>query len=160
MTDHTESKTVEQLAEAGDVVMLSLRDRTGGLSSRPLTIAEVAGAHLRFLVDRSAAWVKAVEVDRLVNVSLVASGRNVWASFSGDAGFNRDHAEIERLWSKPAGAYFEGSEDPNITVLDVRVGDGEYWSAPGGGPIGRLASLVGAALGKGDVVNDHGPVTT
>lgn len=155
---HDDTRTVGDVADAGDVVMVAVRDSSGRLSSRPLTVAEAERGALRFLVDRSADWIGAVEADRQVNASLTASGRNVWASFSGAAELSGDRTLVDRLWSKPAGAYFGGPDDPNIAVLTVDVVDGEYWSAPGGGPIGRLVSMVGSAVGRGDAVNDHGPV--
>lgn len=158
VTNNNEVKAVEDLIDAGDVVMVSTRDAEGAIGSRPLTVAEVAGSTLRFLVDRSAPWAQTVRVGAPVNAALVDGGHNLWASLTADGLLVDDRVLVQRLWSKPAEAYFAGADDPSITVLELHVRDGEYWSAPGGGPVGRLLSLVGTALGKGDALNDHGPV--
>lgn len=158
MTNHNDVKAVEDLVDVGDVVMVATQGTDGALASRPLTVAEVDGSRLRFLVDRSAPWAQTVRVGAAVNAALVDSGRNVWASLSGDGVLVDDRALVHRLWSRPAEAYFADADDPSIAVLELDVRDGEYWSAPGGGAVGRLVSMVGTALGRGERVNDHGPV--
>ena len=156
MTTATETKPLADVAKAGDVAMLCTHhaDRA---SSRPLTIAKVDGDHVMFLVDRTAPWFADVDTGTPVHMAISASGRNDWVSLNGAVQPTTDRAVIEDLWSAPAGAYFDGKDDPNITALDVTVSDGEYWSAPGGGPVGRLVSLVSAAVGKGPS-GEHGSV--
>ena len=148
MTTATETKPLADVAKAGDVAMLCTH-HAGRASSRPLTVAKVDGDHLLFLVDRTAPWFTDVGAGAEVHVAIAASGRNDWVSLNGAAKPSTDRALIDELWSVPAGAYFDGKDDPNITALDVAVSDGEYWSAPGGGPVGRLVALVSAAVGKG-----------
>lgn len=154
----TETRTVAELLDAGDVVMVTTRDGASTLSARPLTVAEVQGPTVRFLVDRNAPWVHAVRNGGPLNVTATDGGHNVWASLSGAGTLLEDRVLVQRLWSKPAGAYFDGPDDPAIAVLQLDVRDGEHWSAPGGGAVGRLVSLAASAVGKGERVNEHGPV--
>ena len=157
MSSATDTKPLADVVKAGDVAML-VSHRGGKASSRPLTIAKVDGDNVLFLVDRTAAWFGDVTAGTEVHVAVSASGRNDWVSLNGTAQPSTDRALIDDLWSAPAAAYFDGGkDDPNITVLGVRVGDGEYWSAPGGGPFGRLISMVSTAIGKGPS-GDHGAV--
>lgn len=156
MTTATETKSLHDVVKSGDVAML-VSHHGGHASSRPLTVAKIDGDTLLFLVDRTAGWFDDVGVGTDVHVAISASGRNDWVSLNGTAMTSTDRATIDELWSAPAGAYFDGKDDPNISVLGVAVRDGEYWSAPGGGPFGRLVALVSAAIGKGPS-GDHGAV--
>ena len=156
MTTATETKSLADVVKGGDVAML-VSHHAGRASSRPLTVAKVDGEHLLFLVDRTASWFGDVADGADVHVAVSAAGRNDWVSLNGVVRVSTDRAVIDDLWSAPAGAYFDGKDDPNITALGVDVRDGEYWSAPGGGPFGRLLALVSAAIGKGPS-GDHGSV--
>src|SRR4051794_2122678 len=157
MTTAAETKPLADVVKGGDVAML-VSHHDGRASSRPLTVAKVDGDSILFLVDRTAAWFDDVGDGTDVHVAVSAAGGNDWVSLNGTVHLSIDKAVINDLWSAPAGAYFEGKDDPNITVLGVNVRDGEYWSAPGGGPFGRLVALVSAAVGKGPA-GDHGAVT-
>ncbi len=152
----TDSRPLAELVKPGDVTMLATT--TGaGTSSRPLTVASVQTQHLLFLVDREADWLPSLDRTGPVHATVSASGRNDWLSFNSHASLNEDRALVRELWSAAASAYFDGEDDPRIVVLDLEVIDGEYWSAAGGGPIGRLVSMVSAALGRQS--GTHGELT-
>jgi len=128
-------------------------------SSRPLTIAGVDGDRLSFLVDRTAAWVSAVRAGTAAIHLTVADDRhNSYLSLDGRASLSEDRSEIEKLWSAPVGAYFDGKDDPNVTVLRVDVDGGEYWSSPSG-RIGAALSMIRAAVSNDpEKAGDHGQV--
>lgn len=157
MTTTNETRSVTDVVKGGDVAMVTT---TGGghLSSRPLTVAEAGSGYVSFLIDVTADWAKGTTTRDEVNVAIAASGRNDWVSITGPAIIGRDPATIERLWSPAASAYFDGPDDEKLGVLQVSVDIGEYWSAPGGGAIGRLVSLLGSAVGQGDKTADHGAI--
>lgn len=167
----TEPRSLDALVRAGDVAFFTTIHATGALSSRPLTVAEVHGGVLTFLVDATAPWFSDIRsemdpdgVRAAPEVHLsIANGRNDWIAVRGRPAVSADQQTIDRLWNPAASAYFDDRSDPNIRALQVSVIDGDYWSAPGGGALGRLASVVGAALGRdghapgnthGDVVRD------
>lgn len=161
MTD--QARALDDVVNGGDVAMVTTIDTPSTLTSRPMTIAAVARGHVDFLVDVTADWIPHAEGGRPVNVAVSSGGRNDWVSLTGTATVDRDRSRIEELWNPAAGAYFDDASDPNIGVLRVDVSNGEYWSAPAGGPVGRLVHLVSAALGDGEgdkPGGDTGPVTS
>ena len=160
MTNDTETRELESVVKGGDVAMVTTLGPQSEMSSRPLTVAAVDTSGVKFLVDSTAGWVRDLQHSTVVNLSIAASGRNDWVSVSGGASLSKDRATIDDLWNAAAKAYFDGQDDPKLAVLDVRVRSGEFWSAPPGGPIGRLASVVGAAIGRPSTVGDHGDVAT
>lgn len=156
--------TLESLVHDGDVVMLTTflggaegepQDRH--LTSRPLTVAGVGAATLLFLVDAEAAWVAGLGPADEVNAS-VATRRNDWVSVTGPATVTADDEAIAQLWSPAAGAYFDGPTDARIRVLQLHMEVGEYWSAPGTGPLGRLVAMVSAAVGAERTAGDRGTI--
>ena len=54
-------RSLDDLVRAGDVAMLTTIDDEHRLTSRPLTVAEVHGGVLTFLVDATAGWFGALE---------------------------------------------------------------------------------------------------
>jgi general stress protein 26 len=157
-----EEHSLETLVHEGDVVMLTTllggaegepQDRR--LTSRPLTVAGVGGSTMLFLVDADAAWVAGLGPSDEVNAS-VATRRNDWVSVTGPATVTADDEAIARLWSP--GAYFDGPTDPRIRVLQLHMEVGEYWSAPGTGPLGRLVAMVSAAVGAERTAGDRGTI--
>lgn len=155
---------LESLVQEGDVVMLTTvgggsegapQDRR--LTSRPLTVAGVGGSTLLFLVDGDAHWVRALGPVDEVNAS-VSTRRNDWVSVTGPATVAADDEAIAQLWSPAAGAYFDGPTDPRIRVLQLHMEVGEYWSAPGTGPLGRLVAIVGAAIGADSSAGERGHI--
>jgi general stress protein 26 len=154
-----ESKALKDIVKPGDVAMV-VTSSNGVLSSRPLTVASVHTDDLLFLVDKHADWLTESTLSTPVHVAIAAGGRNDWVSANGKATLNDDRTLIHELWTPFAGAYFDTEDDPNAVVLDINVRDGEYWSAPGGGPVGRLIAVVSSALGhdKAPTAGEHGVI--
>jgi len=153
-----ETRSLEQLVHAGDVAMLTTQSVKGEMTSRPLTVAQAGDGFLTFLVDSTAPWLAGFSSTSGPEVNVAVSGaRNTWVSIAGRATLGSDRSTLERLWSPAASAYFDSVNDPRLAALQVIARDGEYWSAPGGGPIGRLVAVVGAALGRDP--GAHGAIT-
>lgn len=158
MTDDA-PRPLHDVVRPGDVAMVTTLDGDGSLVSRPLTVAAVEGDGVSFLVDATAEWVRSLAPGARVNVAVADGGRNDWVSIAGRAATSTDRAAVERLWSAPARAWFDGPDDPRCGALHVPVDHGSFWSAPGGGAIGRIVSVLGAALGRSDG-GAHGAVAT
>jgi general stress protein 26 len=147
------------LVEPGSVVMVMTMIE-GRHSSRPVTVAEVDRAYLRFLVDGSADWMRAITEGRAeVHATLSDNRKNTYLSLNGKVRTTADHDVIERLWSAPAGAFFDGPTDPNLAVLVFEVEEGSYWDAPSG-RLGQAIALLKAALGRPADAGDHGAIAT
>jgi general stress protein 26 len=130
----------------------------GAHSSRPVTIADVGERRLSFMVSRSTAWVQSI-VDQVavVHVTVSNEAHNVYLALNGTALVVHDGAELERLWSPIARAWFSGPDDPDLAVLHFDVSDGEYWDGPSG-RLGRVVAMLHAALGDDSDGGAHGPV--
>lgn len=153
------NKPLDDLVRLGDVAMVTTLDADGLLTSRPLTVAAADDAGVSFLVDAGAEWLRHLAAGAQVNVAVANGTRNDWVSISGPARTSADRATVRRLWSAPAKAWFDGPDDERVAALHVPVDHGSFWSAPGGGPLGRVVAVLGAAIGRGDGGN-HGVIAS
>ena len=84
----------------------------------------------------------------------VVIGRNhdYHACVSGPIEQRKDTEIVERYWSRVAGAWFEGGkEDPALTLLALRLEDGEAW-------VSTDSSLkFGWEIAKANVKGEHDP---
>jgi general stress protein 26 len=131
----------------------------GVWSSRPLTCLEVDHSVLRFLVDATTDWVAdLLRAEATVHVTFSDPKENSYVSLNGTSFVSADPAEVERLWTAPAAAFFTGPDDPNVRVLQIDVTDGQWWDGPSG-RIGQTIGLLRAAINDDpSMAGDHGIV--
>ncbi len=73
-----------------------------------------------------------------------------YAACCGTATIHTDDATIDRHWTAFANAWFEGREDPRVSMIRVAVDEGHYWETENGRVVGLAKMLFAAATGKGD----------
>lgn len=128
-------------------------------SSRPVTIADVRGERLSFLVARHVDWVTAIAGQQaIVHVTIADDHASTYLSLNGSAIVVTDPSETERLWSPAARAWFDGPDDPDLAVLHFDVAEGRFWDGPDG-MLGRTVALVrGAITGSDNGMGTSGTV--
>ncbi len=155
------AKTLKDALDGMMFAMVGTEDRSGPgpvWKSRPLTTANATDDTLQFLVSAETDWVEALETGGSpTTVTYSDPGKNTYVALQGKATTTDDKKLIDELWSAPNGAWFDGKDDPNIRVLQVRVDNGEFWDSAGGKVGGLITVLKAAAGGDG---GDRGPVLT
>ena len=66
-----------------------------------------------------------------VNLSFADTGGQKYVSLTGTAAISNDRAMIKDLFSMPAKAWWDSSDDPNIRLLRITPDDAEFWDSPG-----------------------------
>jgi general stress protein 26 len=66
-----------------------------------------------------------------VNLSFADTGGQKYVSVTGTAAISNDRAMIKDLFSMPAKAWWDSSDDPNIRLLRITPDDAEFWDSPG-----------------------------
>lgn len=138
--------------------MLTTRHRDGSLCSRPLTTqnkALEADATLWFFVDRSSEVVAEAEADANVHVAYAHPDKQLYVSLSGAAHVTDDMALKQRLWSAMDKPWFDGPEDPRLTVIGVRIERAEYWDAPSSKMVQLFAMAKAAFTGERAHPGEH-----
>lgn len=144
----TDSRSLSEALDPFRFAMFVTHDGRG-LGARPLTVQEVEGDVVRFLVSAQADWYDAVAARPQVLLSFADPTGNSYASVSGTATGTADRALVERLYNPVADAFFEGVDDPQLRVLEVTATDGEWWD----GPSGRIGQAIGILRTK--LSGDH-----
>ena len=152
MADHADqaSRVQKMLDLINDVkyAMLTTREVDGTLRSRPLTTleAEFEGV-LRFLVAADSDIARDLQGDPQANLGYADPRGNSYVSVSGTGTVRRDPTRAKALWNAWADSFFDGPDDPNVSVLEIDVQSAQYWSLPSG-VLGRAVAYIKAAAGK------------
>ncbi len=152
-----DTRTLDEVLSGERIAMVVTADQR----ARPMTIIERDDDRLWFLTDRQADWVEALPESEYVAIVISDPNDALFVSLTGKAGFSEDRATLERLWSKPMEAWFDGVDDPRLIALSVDVTEGEYWDGPDSGVSRIVRGIASMVTGDGeDTMGDQGDVTT
>jgi len=130
--DDSDLRKLGDMIENIEVAMLTTQAADGSLVSRPLqTLKLTAEGDLVFFTAADSAKVDQLTDDLDVNLAYADPDDKRYVSVRGSARINRDQALIEELWSPAQRIFFSGRDDPDLTVLRVRVRDAMYWESSG-----------------------------
>lgn len=73
-----------------------------------------------------------------------------FAQVSGRATIHRDRALVDKYWSAVANAWFDGKDDPRVTLLALHPETGRYWATRNGKIVTSVRMLLSAAGAKVD----------
>lgn len=74
----------------------------------------------------------------------------------GTASISTDKAQIDRLWNRMVEAWFDGKDDPNVTLICVQPTVAHYWDTEGGKLVTMAKMLTRAATGADIEVGQEG----
>ena len=121
--------------------------------------ADTSGS-LWFFISADATTLDQIAADPSVGLAYADNGKGTYVSVAGDAVVRDDRAKVRELWNPAFKAWFEGPDDPNLNLVEVRIREAEYWD----GPDSRIARLIGivAAAVTGDEYDagEHGEIDT
>lgn len=84
-----------------------------------------------------------------------------YLALHGRARVHTDRATIDKYWTSFANAWFDGKDDPRITVLSVRPEHGHYWQTESGKIVALIkmsfSALTGAKTDDGGVDGELKP---
>jgi len=101
------------------------------LRARPMSAYLVRTKNtIYFLTDARHQKDEEIAKNPSVNLSFADAGSQKYVSVTGTAVVSNDRARIKELFSTPAKAWWDSSDDPNIRVLRITLDDAEYWDSP------------------------------
>lgn len=152
MSDKNPHEVLWNLIEKTRICMLAHRHADGSLHAHPLTtMNESLGEDgcLYFFVSRSTEVGQRVAQDGNVNLSYANPDKDIWVSVSGTARILDDAAKKKDLFGPMAKAWFPGGpEDPDLQLVEVRIGEAEYWNVKQNKLVQMLK--MGKAVATGD----------
>lgn len=123
-------------------VMITTPDETGRLSSRPMTVQQVADdGDVWFLAGRSTDWVPAT-TDK-ANVAFTDD--DTWISFAGTLEKVDDAAVVEGLWDPMTDSWFPDGKAEAV-ALHLHTDQVQWWT--GAGKLRTLIEVVKTKAGS------------
>ncbi len=153
-------KTIGEKIEGLRTCMFVTRDTDGNLKARPMSTQDTEfDGTLWFMTDKRSNKCREIEAEPTIGLEYAHSNGVRFVSISGTAELAYDKARIDEFWNPFYKAWFESSEDPNITLLKIKATRAEYWDNKGG-KIGGLADIaIGAVTGESNTLDEHDVVT-
>lgn len=119
------------------------------LDVRPMGVQKVDDAgDFWFLSRRDSEKNRHIEADPRVQLLFANPTKSEYLNVNGTAVIHHDRVLKELHWSPLAKAWFDGVDDPQLTVIQVRVIDGHYWDTEHGKAIALLTIALKAATGR------------
>lgn len=133
-----------------DFGMLTTRNETGKLTSRPMTQQQVdkEGGIWFFTSDKSP-FTHELQNHPQVNVSFCDVRESLYVSISGHAALLRDRGKAEEMWNPIVQAWFpDGLDDPHLALIKVTIETAEYWDSHSSKMAQLYAMAVAAVTGE------------
>lgn len=109
-------------------VMLGLDGADAAVQPQPMTLL-MDGNHspFWFFTSSETDLARAVSTQQRAIVTFTKKGLGLFASMRGTLVVDNDQAVMDRLWSPMVEAWFEGRNDPRITLLRLDVSEAQVW---------------------------------
>jgi len=143
---------LKELAEKAGTCMFSTNVSSFPHTTRPMTLQAVdETGKLWFISSTESEKNKEIENDNRVSLFFQNSGTYQFLAVSGYAQIYTDKPTIEKYWTDFAKAWFDGKDDPTVSVISVDPIDSDYWDTKDGKIISFIKMSFMAITGiKGD----------
>lgn len=139
-------KKIQELSEKARICMFCTELGTTPLNSRPMTLQETDDSgNLWFISSATSNKNFEIKDDRNVQLFFMNNSDSQYLSVYGQASVYKDKATIEEKWSPMAKAWFDGKDDPDVSIIRVEPKETYYWDTKAGKLV-SLFSFVASAL--------------
>jgi general stress protein 26 len=143
-------KKLKELSEKARTCMFitNLKD-TSPQNSRPMGLQECdKDGNLWFISSKESRKNIQIEKDNKVQLYFMNSSDYEYLSITGEAFIYDDRATIEDKWSEIANAWFDGKEDPDVSIIRVSPSEVYYWDTKYGKFVSMVTFLAAIVTGK------------
>lgn len=148
-------ETLRDIVMAAHTCMMITQHENFPFDVRPMGAQGVDdGGTIWFLSAADSDKNRDIERDARVTLLVQDNSQYQYAQIAGRATIHRDRALIEKYWSAVANAWFDGKDDPRVTLLAVHPEASQYWKTKNGKlatSVRLLLSAAGAKVSEGGV---------
>lgn len=127
------------------------------LQSRPMSTRDVdEEGNLYFLSARTSNKNIDVEDDPVVQLFYANESDSEYLSIYGEARVYADRKTIEENWSNMARVWFDGKNDPDVTVIQVVPKDAYYWDSKSNRMFTLIKMALSATTGYSTEIGEEG----
>lgn len=143
------SKLKELSEKAKTCMFITNLKNNSPFNSRPMSLQECdEEGNLWFISSKESNKNMEIHVDNEVQLYFMNNGDYEFLSVLGKAFIYDDKSTIEEKWSVFANAWFDGKEDPNVSVIRVTPTDLYYWDTKAGKFVTMLHFIGSIVIGK------------
>jgi general stress protein 26 len=150
------SKLKELSEKAKNCMFITNLKNNPPFNSRPMSLQECdEEGNLWFISSKESNKNMEIHADNEVQMYFMNNGDYEYLSILGKAFIYDDKSTIEDKWSVFANAWFDGKDDPNVSVIRVKPSDVYYWDTKAGKFVSML-HFVGAIVTGSKADNSDG----
>lgn len=149
-------KTLKKLSESAGICMFCTDLDQIPNASRPMSLKETdSEGNLWFISSEQSHKNFEIKEDNRVQLYFMNNSDSEYLHILGNAFIYDDRSTIEEKWTPMANAWFDGKDDPNVSVIRVTPTETYYWEPKVGKFVSMLHFATAAITGtKSD--NDDG----
>ncbi len=139
---------IKELAEPARICFFTTKSQDGESHSRPMSLQEVdENGVIWFLSSIDSLKDQEIKNDDYVELYFMNHSSYEYTFIKGQASVSQDKALIEKYWNSFANAWFDGKDDPQISVIGVKAQDGYYYETKENKVIAQAKMLFAAVTG-------------
>ena len=142
-------KLKELSEKARTCMFVTNLDRKPPFNARPMSLQECdEEGNLWFISSKESHKNMEIERNNEVQLYFMNNGDYEYLSVLGNAFIYDDKHTIEDKWSVFANAWFDGEEDPNVSIIRVEPRDVYYWDTKAGKFVSMMYFVSSILTGK------------
>lgn len=142
LTQKEALETLKKLSESARICMFCTDLDTIPNASRPMSLKETDDdGNLWFLSSDQSHKNFEIKEDNRVQLYFMNNSDSEYLSILGKAFIYQDKNTIEDKWTPMANAWFDGKDDPNVSVIRVTPEETYYWEPK----VGKFVSMLNFA---------------
>lgn len=142
-------KKIKELSEAAKICMFCTELGKIPGNSRPMGLQETDDSgNLWFISSDTSNKNFEIKDDNRVMLYFMNNSNSEYLSIYGEAFVYKDRSTIEDKWSPMANAWFDGKDDPTVSIIRVEPKDTYYWDTKAGKLVSLLSFVSAAVSGK------------
>ncbi len=140
---------LKELSEKARICMFATELDQLPITSRPMSLQECdEEGNLWFISSADSNKNFEIKNDNRVQLFFMNNSNSEYLSVFGEAFIYKDKATIEDKWSVFANAWFDGKDDPNVSIIRVAPQDTYYWDTKAGKVVTLLTFAKAIITGK------------
>ena len=148
---------LQDLVKGSDTCMFATKLTEAPFHVCPMRVQEADyEGRLWFFSDSSSTHSKHINADPRVQLIFTNTPEMEFLTVFGTATITTDRKLIDRLWNRMVDAWFDGKEDPNVSLICVQPVAAHYWDTEDGKLVTMAKIITRAATGSDIPVGQEG----
>lgn len=142
-------KKIKEISEKAKICMFCTNLENFPINTRPMSLQETdETGNLWFISSDTSNKNFEIKDDKRVQLIFMNNSDSEYLSVFGEASIYKDRSTIEEKWSAMANAWFDGKDDPTVTIIRVEPKDSYYWDTKAGKLVSMITFVTAALTGN------------